>query len=211
LANCSLPPNSCGYVGNAACQGDNTIIKGPAGYEPVTQINESNGTFVSIGGDSSDGNGHCSAVQFCFCPKPMIPTWTTDYTADPSGEFQIFTCVCPSGQHSAGAVGAGGAGAPICLCDGTNQRPNPPGTFVGTCPPPSCPSGQVMINKKCVATCKNPGQILLPSGQCCSPSQATSCGECCPAGQTPDPRTGSCVSGYTLVPNPVRPVVPGVR
>jgi hypothetical protein len=206
LANCSLPTNSCGYFdANQACQGANTIIKGPAGYEPVTQINEGNGTFVSVGGDSSDGNGHCSAVQYCFCPKPLVPTWLTDYALDSSGQFAAFTCACPTGTHSAGNLN----GSPVCLCDSTNQPAQPPGSLLGMCPPPTCPAGQVMIDNKCVATCRNPGQVLLPSGQCCSPSQTTSCGECCPAGQTPDPRTGSCVRNYTPIPTPIRPAVPG--
>jgi hypothetical protein len=207
LADCSVPYGYCDWTDTEqACQGLNTIIRGPAGYEPVTQINEASGTFVSVGGDSSDGHGHCSAVQYCFCPKPLVPAWLTDYAYDSSGEFSIFTCACPANTHSAGNLN----GTPVCLCNNTNQ-PMQPGSLFGMCPPPTCPAGQTMINKKCVASCKNPAQILLPNGQCCSPSQTTSCGECCPAGQAPDPRTGSCVKNYTPIPTSGRPVVPGAR
>lgn len=203
--NCSLPLNACGYFDkNMACQGEGTILRGPSGYTPVSVITEPGGTFVSTGGDSSDGHGHCSPVQFCFCPKPMVPTWIMDRARDSSGQFSIFTCQCPAHTHSAGVVG----GIPMCLCDGTNLAMQPPGSLLGMCPPPSCPTGHVMIGNKCVADCANPSQVLLASGQCCNPAQVTSCGECCPAGQAPDPKTGSCVRSLTPVETPPPTVRP---
>ena len=200
-ANCALPANGCGYFdSDPACQGNNTIISGPAGYEPVSTVTTKSGTYVSVGGDSSDGNGHCSAVEYCFCPAPMQATWIKDTAYDTSGEFYIFTCACPASTHQTGAV----TGIPVCLCDNTNKPMQPPGSLFGMCPPLSCPAGQVKINNQCVATCTDPTEIMLSGGQCCNPAQASSCGTCCPAGQSPDAATGSC----TTRPTPVK-LAPG--
>jgi hypothetical protein len=195
-ANCALPATGCGYFDtDPLCQGNNTIIRGPAGYEPVTSVQTAAGTYVSVGGDSSDGNGHCSAVDYCFCPAPMQPTWLQDTAYDSSGQFYIFTCLCPGSTHPGAAVG----GIPVCLCDNTNQPMQPPGSLFGTCPPLSCGAGQVKIDNKCVATCSDPTEIMLSGGQCCNPAQATSCGTCCPPGQSPDAATGSCTTRPTPV------------
>lgn len=195
-ANCTLPSTACGWTDHdPACQGDNTILRGPQGYTPPTITNGPGGTFVSEGGDSSDGQGHCSAVSFCFCPKPMVASWQTDYARDSSGDFQIFTCQCPAGTQAAGSTGSL---AYTCLCpDGTAVQAD------GTCHPSltgtPCPNGEVNIGGQCVKPCSDPTQVQLTGGACCNPSQVTSCGTCCPAGQSPDPATGSCVQAG---PNP---------
>ena len=89
----------------------------------------------------------------------MQPTWLQDTAYDSSGQFYIFTCLCPG---TTAAVG----GIPVCLCDNTNQPMQSPGSLFGMCPPLSCGAGQVEIDNKCVATCSDPTEIMLSGGQC---------------------------------------------
>lgn len=195
-------PHDCGYnliehplspQDLAACQGKNTlIIDTDPGYQQARTIKSPAGTYVGLGGDSSDANGHCSHVRYCFCPKPMVPTWTTDYTIDASDTHtKIFSCNCPSGTHS--APGGPVNGLPVCICDNTNQvaQFNNP---LGMCLPPPCPKGQKKIGGKCVTPCSDPTKGMTADGSCCDPAHMTSCGMCCPPGTTPDPASGTCKS-----------------
>jgi len=190
-ASCAQSNTACGgyFDNDPACQGNGTILQNTQpGYEPVRTVTGAGGTMVSTGGDSSDGAGHCSPVVFCFCPQPMVPTWTPDLSADSSGNTLIFSCNCPSGTHAGGTAG----GLSTCLCDNTNQPPQY-GSLFGVCAPPGCPKGQEKIGGKCVTPCSDPSMGMTADGSCCDPKQVTSCGMCCPAGTTPDPASGTCV------------------
>jgi hypothetical protein len=175
-ANCALPVDQ------------NTIMRGP-GITPTREVDGATGAFVSGGGDTDDGHGHCGPVIFCFCPKPLVPTWKVDPLLDSSGNIQVFFCACPSGTHQTGVVG----GLPMCLCDNSNQPPNGPDSLFGMCPPPDCAKPQIKIGSKCVTPCADPTKGMTNDGSCCDPTQVTSCGMCCPPGTTPDPATASCV------------------
>ena len=200
---CKAPPpiqadcaqRHCGYSStDPVCQGkkNGIIIDTQAGYEKPRVISGAAGTYVGLGGNSSDGNGHCSPVHYCFCPKPMVPTWSTDYTLyDGTTNIKILSCDCPSGTHPApgGAVN----GLSVCICDNTNQvaQFNNP---LGMCLPPPCPKGQKKIGGKCVTPCSDPTKGMTADGSCCDPAHMTSCGMCCPPGTTPDPASGTCKS-----------------
>jgi hypothetical protein len=213
VADCSQANTNCGDWNDAdpACEGGAnnapTLLAGNngsniAGYTPVTVSKSSAGTLVTGGGDGSDGNGHCAPVYYCFCPAPMVPTWTFDYPYAVNNGFQaegsqfyIFSCDCPSGTH-ADPSGTTVGGASVCLCDATNQQANfSPDNLLGMCPPPACPTGQVRLsgNGNCVTPCSNPSDGMTFDGACCNPAQLTSCGTCCPAGTTPDPANGTCI------------------
>jgi hypothetical protein len=205
MANCSQSNANCASWTDTdpACQGQNSILAGSGGsnipgYEPVHVSTNAGGTLVTTGGDSSDGAGHCSPVTYCFCPAPMVPTWTFDYpwvvnngwNVDAS-QFYIFSCACPSGTHMA-------ANSPVglssCLCDSTNLPAIFGESLVGMCPPPACPTGQVRLSptSACVTPCSDPSEGMTFDGACCNPAQLTSCGTCCPPGTTPDPTSGTC-------------------
>jgi len=212
VANCQQSNIGCGSFTDSdpACLGgtDNgpTLLAGPGGatipgYVPVTVSTTSAGTLVTGGGSGSDGQGHCAPVFYCFCPSPMVPTWTFDYpwvidngwNVD-APQFYIFSCDCPSSTHPAPNQATG---VTSCLCDNSNQPANfSPENLFGMCPPPACPSGQVRLsgNGNCVTPCADPSEGMTFDGACCNPAQMTSCGECCPPGTTPDPATGSCNS-----------------
>lgn len=207
MANCSQSNSNCGDWEDAdpACQGQNTILAGTngsniPGYTPVTVSTSAGGTLVTTGGNSSDGAGHCSPVSYCFCPAPMVPTWTFDYPyvvangwSESGSQFYIFSCACPSGTHAAANSPTGLTG---CLCDNTNQPADfAPHLFTGMCPPAACPAGQVRLSGtgNCVTPCSDPSEGMTLDGACCNPAQLTSCGTCCPPGTTPDPATGTCI------------------
>ena len=142
----------------------------------------------------ADSNGNVS-VAACLCPSGMIMNASynggmTDSYGDPT---PYLLCTCPTGTH---AAGTSGGLSRVCMCDNTNQPPLPPGGPAGICPGPltgtPCPNGQVNVAGRCVTPCADPSQVPLADGKCCSPSQASSCGICCPTGQIPDPVSGSC-------------------
>jgi hypothetical protein len=70
----------------------------------------------------------------------------------------------------------------------------------------------MLINGKCTSDAAPggcfAGYVKLPNGSCCLASQATSGGQCCPAGQKPDADKRKCVpaGGATFVPG--KPLVP---
>ncbi len=170
-------------------------------YPPAQQVSNSAGTAVSI------ANTGCGGISYCFCPKPMVPTWTLDIpenNLNPNNciacanhfPWYIFSCNCPSGTHpdpSGKTVG----GVPVCICDGTtNEVANLSSeALFGMCPPPNCPTGQVRLSGvgKCVTPCSDPTKGMTEDGACCDPSQMSSCGTCCPPGTVPDPATGACL------------------
>lgn len=89
----------------------------------------------------------------------------------------------------------------------------PPATAVaGTKAACSCPSGQMLINGKCTSDAAPggcfAGYVKLPDGSCCLASQATSGGQCCPAGQKPDADKRTCVAGGGASFVPGKPFVP---
>ena len=151
----------------------------------------------------ADSNGNVS-VAACLCPAGM--TMNTNYNGGETDSYgdptPYLLCSCPSGTHPAGT--SGGLSR-VCLCDNTNQPPLRQGGPAGICPPPltgkPCPAGQVNVAGKCVTPCAK-DQVPLANGTCCSPSQASSCGVCCPSGQIPDPVTGSCKATFSPVPSP---------
>jgi hypothetical protein len=152
---------------------------------------------VTQGGDSQDASGHCSPVVSFFCPKPMVPKWVP---YDPTGETSpsgggtcpdgspagplgecMFLCACPAG--SSPPSNETGPGSSTCVCNNGPQAGQPlPGNGV------------------CAPVCQ---KTLVPvaGGACCAPTQVSACGDCCPAGQTPDATTGQCASNF----KPVRP------
>lgn len=195
-------------------------------YPPITIVNGPSGTLVSQGGPTNGGAG-CLPLSYCFCPKPMVPTWSENYPnlENTGNATYIFSCNCPSGTHAAGAHN----GISVCLCDGTNEAPklsSSPGGMCPPAPPPSCgkgmtriggkcvkscTEGQVRINGKCVTPCSDPTQAMTADGVCCSPTQVSSCGTCCPSGFAPNPTTGSCSPRLpaSLRPLPGAPRPPG--
>jgi hypothetical protein len=215
-ANCAQTNTQCGSwnIGVelppailAACNGQNTIggfgnAQSPSGGVVVTT--GPSGTLVTAPGSGQNAAGQCDPASFCFCPSPMVPTWTENLAAEEmygtpeNGQPYIFSCDCPKGQHAQGAVN----GISVCLCDGSNAAPLPPGSvtltssgaFTGACPPPGCAAGQISLGGKCVTPCSNPSEGMTMDGACCNPSQMTSCGICCPPGTTPNPANGSCES-----------------
>ena len=211
-ANCSQSLTQCASFTDAdpGCLGGNqtpTILAGQngstiAGYVPVTVSSSPSGTLVTGGGSGSDGNGHCAPVFYCFCPKPMVPTWTESMPWIENNGFQaigsqfyVFSCDCPSGTHP-DPSGATVNGVSVCICDGTTKQVANfnPESFGGMCPPPACPSGQVRLSGagNCVTPCADPTEGMAFDGSCCNPMQLTTCGKCCPPGDTPDPVSGAC-------------------
>lgn len=160
-------------------------------------------------------DGFCSETQYanpgysgmaCFCPPPMQMVFEGFSDAD-APKWQ---CRCPRGSTSAGL---GPGSSRICLCpDETPVQAN------GTCLPPcqcSCPNNQIVKSSSrksdgtCNCNCGCPadrvlkagrcelppcatGQTRLPNGKCCLVSQATSCGDCCPAGKKPNAKGDAC-------------------
>ena len=203
------------YTSDTTCfgadsQGTSTIVQGydPTSqtiqnispYYPAQQTQTSGGTLVSV------ADQYCGGLSYCFCPKPMVPTWTYDYpqnldnpnncmACENHSSWYIFSCNCPSGTHP-DPSGKLVNGISVCLCDNTNQPADfNPQSFFGMCPPPACPTGQVRLsgNGNCVTPCSDPTKGMTMDGTCCDPSQVTACGQCCPAKTIPDPATGTCI------------------
>ena len=141
-------------------------------------------------------------VGACSCPPPMV-LGTAGPDNPVGGVYQTLSCNCPAGTHappnSSGVVN-------ICVCDNTGLVAQAPTNPTGMCPLPltgqPCPKGQTNYGGTCRPTCAA-GTAPLANGLCCAPSQASSCGQCCPAGETPDPRTGGC--GKAFSPRPLGP------
>lgn len=188
---------------NEQCGGD-------PGYRCQGSVCFSN-SLVVPGYDPSDQG------YYCYCPPVMqhrpIPAYchTGDITLGECTNYLL--CQCPENTHSLSSTGAGQY---ICMCDDSGLVANDDGSCPAPPPlcEPSCPAGQVLhINDanactyscncpdgltragdKCVTPCTDASQIMLASGACCSPSQATSCGTCCPDGMKPDADGDSCVA-----------------
>jgi hypothetical protein len=193
-ANCALPTTCFTGSSDPACQMNNTIsgcytFLG-ATVCPGSEQDGPSGAFVS----THIGDSECGALLYCFCPKPLVPTWTSVPPLPPGftnpAAAGVFTCACPDGTHQAGTAG----GIPICLCDYTNQPPKVADTPQGMCPINllgSCKPNQIVIGGKCVTPCSDPTMGMTPDGACCDPNQVTSCGQCCGPGKRPV--NGSCV------------------
>ena len=193
-ANCSLPTTCFTGSSDPKCNMTNTIpgcstILGTT-ICPGNEQDGPTGTFVS----AHQGDSECGALLYCFCPKPLVPTWTTVPPMPPGftnpAATGVFTCACPDGTYQAGTAG----GIPLCLCDYTNKPPK-----VGNTPQEQCPmnllgpckANQIVVAGKCVTPCSDPTMGMTPDGACCDPNQVTSCGQCCPPGTRPV--NGSCV------------------
>jgi hypothetical protein len=187
------------------------IIPGNAVPNPGGD-NQCGGGFCCYGCGSYYG---CVAPTVCYCPEPMVlkSAGPGTFWGGVLWEDYFQYCDCPAGTHKAGT----GALARACLCNGTDVPVNADGTCPA--PPPKCetptcsipgqvayqpdkmscdytcgcPAGLVQAGNTCVTPCTDSTQILLASGTCCAPSQATSCGTCCPIGMKPD-ASGNCVS-----------------
>jgi hypothetical protein len=193
-ANCALPTTCFVNSSDPACQTSNTIpgCITVAGVTvcPGHEQDGPTGAFVS----EQVGDPNCPTLLYCFCPKPLVPTWTSVPPLPPSfsspTDTGVFTCACPDGTYQAGTA----AGVPVCLCDYTNQPPQVADTPQGRCPINllgSCQPNQIVVNGKCVTPCSDPSMGMTPDGACCDPSQVTACGQCCPPGTRPV--NGSCV------------------
>jgi hypothetical protein len=152
----------------------------------------------------ADSNGNVSVLA-CYCPAPMqLNTGYNGGLTDGYGDpVPYLLCSCPQVTTQAGS--SGGL-SDICICNNTHLPAQAPGGPGGICPLPltgaPCPTGQVNVGGKCITPCSDPSQVMLGSGSCCFPSQATSCGTCCPSGQSPDLATGNCVP--TALPTPIQ-------
>jgi len=178
-----------GSIINTNPNGQNDPYMGP--WENTLAITTTpQGTLVQQLPPSAEGTG-CEGVKYCFCPAPMKADWQQIPNPDSDVDFYVFACECPDGTHP-GATMPNGISS--CLCDNTNQ-PAQFSNVLGMCPPPACPTGQVRLGGvgDCVTPCADPKQGMAFDGSCCNPAQMNTCGQCCPAGTTPDPKSGSCV------------------
>ena len=193
-ANCSLPTTCFSDSSDPNCNMTNTIsgCLTVAGFQvcPGTENDTAAGAFVS----THIGDSECGALLYCFCPKPLVPTWTSVPPAPPGftnpAAHGVFTCACPDGTRQVGTSG----GIPLCLCDYTNVPPKVGDTPQEQCPinlTGPCKPDQIVIAGKCVTPCSDPTMGMTPDGACCDPNQVTSCGQCCPPGTRPV--NGSCV------------------
>jgi hypothetical protein len=143
------------------------------------------------------------SVAACSCPPPMV-LGTAGLDNPVGGYYQHLVCNCPPGSHL--PPNAGGV-VSVCICDNTGRVAQPGADPSAQCPPPltglPCKQGETRYGGTCLPTCPA-GTTPLFNGQCCAPSQASSCGQCCPAGQPPNPRTGGC-GGATTSPRPIVP------
>lgn len=207
-ANCALPP-SC-FIGSSdpACQANNvipgcsTISIGGVQNQicPGSEQPGPNGAFVT----ATTGNSDCPTTLYCFCPKPLVPTWPPVAQPQQSGGSSfsgsntgVFTCACPDGSYQAGTAG----GIPICLCDYTNKPPKVGDTPQDRCPINllgNCQPGQITTQSgKCVTPCSDPTMGMTPDGSCCDPNQVSACGQCCKPGTRP-------VNGTCVGPGPIQ-------
>ena len=205
---CATAGKVCNFIGLGdvcGCSGD---------PPPPQQVDCIGG--ATLAGDVRDlGKGvkiSVSQNQFCSCPASMAwknngGNWSC--SCPNSGEVQVSgapgICQCPGGlgllDGVCQACPAGSAtkqGICKCAIDGQNLSKS----FGPTQHVCSCPSGQTAAGKKCVPLCVG-SKVLLPDGTCCTPLQVSSCGVCCADGQTPDPKSGSCVVPFT--PKPFSP------
>ncbi len=187
--NCT-PPISCTFNAQSGSQPECTgALEEDTGVNPPSyKVTGQTVTDFTDGWNGSDK--YCTAFSFCSCPSPMtLKEWPVNYL----GGIVMFSCQCPAGTSLSTAPGPG---APlVCICDNTKQPALPANSPYGSCPDltgPLCATGQVAVGNKCVTPCSNPSQIPLANGSCCDPKQASSCGLCCPSGQSPDPTTGNC-------------------
>jgi hypothetical protein len=191
------PNPSIGYIANGSGQGGAQV--------ECTQSSSGEVCWSVLGADS---NGNVTVLA-CYCPAPM--QLNTSYNGgmyDQYGDqIPYLLCSCPQGTTQAGSSGAL---SDICICNNTHLPAQSPGGPGGICPSPltgaPCPSGQVNVGGQCITPCSDPSQVMLGGGTCCLPAQATSCGVCCPSGQTPDLASGNCVPTATSAPLPLRPL-----
>ena len=162
---------------------------------PGSENDGPNGAFVS----TQVGDSNCPTLLYCYCPKPLVPTWTSVPPLPPSFsnplDTGVFTCACPDGTWQAGTAG----GVPICLCDYTNQPPKVADTPQGRCPMNllgSCQPNQIVMNGD-ASRHSDPSMGMTPDGACCDPNQLTACGQCCGPGTRP-------VNGRCVGPGPIQ-------
>lgn len=208
---CAGPGQVCNLIGLKSicgCEGD---------PPPPVQVDCVGGPGVNgtaLGGDVRDlGNGvkiSLSSNTFCSCPGSMSwqqhsdGAWTC--SCKNPGEVQVAKgiCRCPEGK---GLLEGSCQTCPsplvlkygACTCPVEGQNFMKIGT-TGTTYFCSCPNGQGTAGNKCAPACTDVSKTLLADGTCCSPSQVSSCGVCCPSGWAPDPKSGSCVIAYTPKP-----------
>lgn len=163
------------------CERADVITTGSGTDPPIVEIDTPGGTEII------QGNLSCGTSWSCFCPAPMTLKSVCDGAEDPtcSNNINLYYCACPDGTHP------DPAGKFVCLCDTSDQPANfNKNSFEPMCPP--CPTGQVLwTNGKCLPACAK-SDVRTPDGTCCNPNNVTYCGQCCPAGMTPDPVLGTC-------------------
>lgn len=200
---CDGPGQVCNYIGLKSicgCEGE---------PPPPAQVDCVGG--AALGGDVRDlGNGvkiSVSSNEFCSCPATMAwqqhsnGAWTCN--CPNPGEVQVAKgiCQCPAGQ---GLLEGSCQACPsplvlkygACTCSVEGQHID---KMLGdySC---NCPSGQATAGNKCAPMCTDVSKTLLADGTCCSPSQVSSCGVCCPSGWKPDAKSGSCIIAFTPKP-----------
>jgi len=205
---CGTIGDACGYLGLDFCS-----CSEPSPPQWVDCV-----AGAALGGDVWDLSPNvkysASSNQVCSCPATMKwqqhsdGAWTCS-CPDP-GQVQVAygICQCPAGT---GLLEGSCQTCPaalelqngICTCPVQGQLINDIyGNY--SC---VCPTGQATAGAKCVPMCADVSKILLGDGTCCSPSQVSSCGVCCPSGQKADPGSGSCVNTFTPKPG-FKPIAP---
>jgi hypothetical protein len=213
---CSTVGQACNSIGLGSvcgCEGD------PGPTQWVDCVDGPGVPAAALGGDVRDlGQGvklSVSSNEICSCPATMMWRPSNDgasiCTCPNPGEVQVAKgiCQCPAGTGllegscqtcTSPLVLKYGA----CTCPVEGQQAN---KILGnlSC---SCPNGQGTAGNKCAPACTDVSKTLTADGICCSPSQVSSCGVCCPSGQTPDPKSGSCVSNVSTPKPGLKPFTP---
>ncbi len=202
---CAIPGTNCPCTPSPPQLVDCSQIMNDSGSPAPAQVTPvTNGTLIVAAFQT------CSPT-YCFCPSPMVLSenpiagmnMSCPCDSCPSscpiycGCYWYYSCQCPAGTTAAAPAGPL---AQICICDTTGRAAVPPvpGPYNPggqICPTPltgiACPQGQANFKGQCVPACAS-NQVRAPDGHCCDPSQVTSCGTCCPDGQTANLSNGTC-------------------
>jgi hypothetical protein len=178
---------------------DCTNAELPDGF--YNKVNEANAVPTGPAYSTTcDNNGICATTQnpatlsgcnatvtlICQCPAPMVIQGIVDSASGPNQYYA--ECTCPNGT-TPGPF----AGSKVCLCaNGLAMNAN------GTCPTPKPIPPPKPPKPAPPPACTIAGTVRLADNSCCAPTQVTSCGVCCPAGQKPDSTGASCISAQPV-------------
>ena len=160
---------------------DNAVPTGPA-YSTTCQ----NGICTTTQNPATLSGCDATVSLICQCPAPMVIQGIVDSA---SGANQYYAqCTCPNGT-TPGPF----AGSKVCMCaNGLAMNAN------GSCPTPKPAPLPQPPKPQPPPACTIAGTVRLADNSCCAPTQATSCGVCCPAGQKPDATGASCISAQPV-------------